>query len=1029
MFSVIAEFVGKRPYTVILVILTITGLFSSLLPSMKSGTSMEDFLPKDNKLVQAENKVTEYFGGGSDVEMVLVESKRDIMLPSNLRKLHRIVMSLNDTEGVENVFGISNLVEAVSFAEYHKPLSECSDEEIEMLIQDIFFNESFIELCTDSKYQKKGYADIEKAWMIDRDGKFQILIKLRDLSEIGDKCIRPVEWDVCFLNGLAPCEELKINYMIGARYEPGVKWVVGNGLLNNIKNILRRSEWENNVYLWMKPKNFSTYFPIKLEESSFFFDFDNSAIVINLSKDELGKFGIAPKFNGNRLPARLVNLSIKSRIYRFPWFGVGIKGEELQRFLNWIEKLKIITRAMERRGINIEEMKTILSHLDANLTLSMKDLNGNWVVLDSVNSTRYILIKPPFFNDIAESIESMLSEDGKTTLVIVQENKTLGLNEAKKVGKELCIKIKELEDDFHMEITGGSVISYQIDVLTSETNKYIAPGIFIVIMLILLIHFRRISYIFLPLVCLSISIVWLFGSMVLLGIKFNAISVALVPLIMGLGVDYSVHLFYNYRAELSKGMKPLDAIKTSIKNVGTAMFLATLTTSISFLSFLSSSIPPIRDFGILCAFGIFYAFIVTVTFEAAVVYLLDKKKKRIVSPDGKRLSLGRGMRAFSSFVLKNGKYIAIFLTSITIIFSYSATKVSYSFSMEEFLPKNTPAMKTLGKISDLFPSASRMEEYILIEGDICSVKTMESIYKIIENMKDDKTIARYPDGRLKVESILSVIEDAAKINGSIIEKFNLDSRFIPRTDRDLKNLLDYLYEREPSIKYVLHRNRGYDATLIRVHLVNEEISSEFTKSVYTELTNDVISCGNVKVTVTGPISLIYTITKSLTESQLKSTFVCLFVAGVVLIAVYRKISLGGIAMTPVILSCIWIIGSIYLLNYTLNVMTVMVTSLTIGLGITYAIHAIERYKLVLQNSKNGEKVVEDTFAHIGGAIFISALTTIAGFSILVLSPMPPEQQFGIITALTIFYALVTTLLVVPILLLLYTRRLKKSERK
>ncbi|HHF59253.1 MAG TPA: hypothetical protein ENL44_03540 [Thermoplasmatales archaeon] len=748
-----------------------------------------------------------------------------------------------------------------------------------------------------------------------------------------------------------------------------------------------------------------------------------------MSKDELGKFGIAPKFDGNQLPARLVNLSIKSRIYRFPWFGVGIKGEELQHFLNWIGKLRIITRAMEKRGINMEEMKTILSHLDTNFTLSMKDLNRNWVVLDSADSTRYILIKPPFFNDIAESIESMLSNDRKTTLIIVQENKTLSLNEAKRVGKELCIKIKELEDDFHMEITGGSVISYQIDVLTNESNRYITPGIFIAIILILLIHFRRISYIFLPLICLSISIVWLFGSMVLFGMKFNAMSVALIPLIMGLGVDYSVHLFYNYRAELSKGMKPLDAIKTSIKNVGTAMFLATLTTSISFLSFLNSSIPPIRNFGILCAFGIFYAFIVTVTFEAAVVYLLDKKKKKVVSSDGKKLSLEKGMRIFSSFVLKNGKFVVIFLTLITIIFLYSATKVNYSFSMEEFLPENTPAMKTLEKVSNLFPSASRMEEYILFEGDICSVRTMESIYKTIENMKDDKTIARYPDGGLKVESILSVIEDAAKSNRSIIEKFNLDSRFIPRTNKDLKNLLDYLYEREPNVKYVLHRNHGYDAALIRVHLVSEKISSEFTESVYRELTNDVISCGNVKVTVTGPISLIYTITKSLTESQLKSTFVCLFVAGLVLIVVYRKISLGSIAMTPVILSCIWIIGSIYLLNYTLNVMTVMVTSLTIGLGITYAIHAIERYKLVLQNSKDSEKVVEDTFAHIGGAIFISALTTIAGFSILVLSPMPPEQQFGIITALTIFYALVTTLLILPPLLSLYTKRLGKSERK
>ena len=1027
MFGALAKVVGKRPYTVILVIVLITALFSSLLPSMKRGTSVEDFIPKDNKMIQAERRVMDYFGSESDVEMVLVKSRKDILHPDNLRKLHSILISLNETEGVKNVFGVPNLVEIASFAEYQKPLSECSDEEIEALLHDIFFNESFMKLCTDFTYQEKGYADIEKAWVKYGDKELQILIKLRDLSEIRERHSRPVEWDICFTNGLAPCEELKINYMIGARYEPEVKWVVGNGLLSNIENILRKSEWKNNLYLWMKPRNFSTYFPIKLEESNFFFDFDNSTIVINLSKDELGKFGIAPKFKENQLPARLVNLSIKSRIYRFPWLSIGVKVRVLQQFLNWTEKLEILALAAKMMGINIEGIESGLSHIDANLTFSMKDLNTSWAVVDSVNSEEYIFIKPPFFDDIAESIKSILSKDGRATLLLIEENKNLSRDEAKILVKNLRTKIKEMGKDFHMEITGGSVISYEIDNLTSESNKYIIPGIFIAIMLILLILFRRVSYIFLPFVSLSISIIWLFGTMVLLGMKFNAMSVALVPLIMGLGVDYSVHLFYNYRAEISNGMKPVDAITTSIKNVGTAMFLSTLTTSISFLSFLSSSIPPLRDFGILCAFGIFYAFIITITFEAAVVYLLDKRKEKLVPPDRKKFDLGKGMGIFSSFVLKNRRYVVIFLTVITLIFMYSAANVSYSFSMEDFLPENTPAMKTLKEISSLFPSASRTEEYILIEGDVCSVRTMESIYKTIQNMKDDKTIARYPNGRLKVESILSVIEDAAKSNESIIKKFNLDSRFIPRTNKDLKNLLDYLYEREPNVKYVLHRNHGYDATLIRVHLRNEKISSEFSERVYTELTNDVTSYGNVKVTVTGPLSLVYTITKSLTESQIKSTFICLLIAAVVLMVVYRRVSLGAIAITPVILSCVWIVGSVYLLNYSLNVMTVMVTSLTIGLGITYAIHAIERYKLVLQKKKDSEKAIVDTFAHTGGAIFISALTTMAGFGILVFSPMPPEQQFGVITALTIFYALMTTLLVLPVLLSLYTKRLNKSE--
>ena len=100
--------------------------------------------------------------------------------------------------------------------------------------------------------------------------------------------------------------------------------------------------------------------------------------------------------------------------------------------------------------------------------------------------------------------------------------------------------------------------------------------------------FKRFSYVILPLASLAISIVWLFGSMVLLGMTFNMIMVAIVPLLMGLGVDYPVHLFHEYRSELKKGKKPGPAIVASIRDIGLAMFLSIITTVIAFLSFLAA---------------------------------------------------------------------------------------------------------------------------------------------------------------------------------------------------------------------------------------------------------------------------------------------------------------------------------------------------------------------------------------------------------------------------------------------------------
>ena len=115
------------------------------------------------------------------------------------------------------------------------------------------------------------------------------------------------------------------------------------------------------------------------------------------------------------------------------------------------------------------------------------------------------------------------------------------------------------------------------------------------------------------------------------------------------------------------------------------------------------------------------------------------------------------------------------------------------------------------------------------------------------------------------------------------------------------------------------------------------------------------------------------------------------------------------------------------MGYSLNVMTVMITSLTIGLGITYAIHATERFKIVADRTGNTVEAVTETVRHTGSALLMAAVTTVAGFGILVFSPMPPQQQFGVVTALTIIYSLITTIFILPIALAKWGERRKKKK--
>ena len=575
--------------------------------------------------------------------------------------------------------------------------------------------------------------------------------------------------------------------------------------------------------------------------------------------------------------------------------------------------------------------------------------------------------------------------------------------------------------------------------------------------LILFISFRKTSYVLLPMLSLTVSMIWLLGTMVLMGIDFSVMAVALVPLILGLGVDYSVHLFHNYRAELEKNRTPAEAIKRSVKDIGTAMFLAWLTTFIAFMSFLSSSIMPIRQFGILLGIGITYTFITTITLSASIRYIIDKRKTPIVRGKltffSKSISLKIIMGKLSSIVLGHQKKTMLAMVLITLVFASGAVQLERGFDIDQFVPEDNPAMELFDTIADYFPYASEYQEYILIEGDIATVESLKGIAQTHKNIKDDTFVSRNTDGTIKVSSIYSVIQLAIKNNQSLVGKFNIDRKTgIPKTDEDVRALLDYLHEGSNfdmgdvemgefdmdvfsggEIRMVLYKNNSrYSATVIRYYIDStfqlgggnlQENLEQFNKEIH----NDISTYGDATAIATGMSLIQLSNANSLTSSQFVSTGISLLFAALVLIITYRNPSLGLIAMIPVGLSMIWILGTMYYYGYIVDMLTVTVTIITIGIGIDYAIHTTERFRLVADKTGDIEKAVCETISHTGGALLIAALTTALAFGILVLAPIPPQQRFGIILAITISYSFLTSVLFLPLFLAKWAQWRRKRK--
>ena len=215
--------------------------------------------------------------------------------------------------------------------------------------------------------------------------------------------------------------------------------------------------------------------------------------------------------------------------------------------------------------------------------------------------------------------------------------------------------------------------------------------------------------------------------------------------------------------------------------------------------------------------------------------------------------------------------------------------------------------------------------------------------------------------------------------------------------------------------------------MIRVYLgpsSNYELDNDGLEYMRDELSKNIpskmLANSEFGISITGGHVLTSVTVNEIQSTQISSTLLSIVLAAVVLTLIYRNLELSLIATLPTILAIVWIMATMWQVGITLNVLTVMVTALTVGLGIDYAIHIVERYREEIAH-KSERQAIESTIKLTGSAILISGLTTVSGFAVLFLSPMPLVRNFGIITAATIVYSIFIAIFVLPSLIWMSNR--------
>ncbi len=666
-------------------------------------------------------------------------------------------------------------------------------------------------------------------------------------------------------------------------------------------------------------------------------------------------------------------------------------------------------------------------------------------------------------------IESLFTKDldldegtatGAMMIAVLDRNKVLEDDGMDFLAYEKAVA--EIADDVNL-IYGDSkvaifdenrIIMDMADVADSDLAT-LFPLALLVMVAILMLMYRDLVDMLVAISCLVFAILWTFGGALIFGIGISTVSIAVPILVLGLGIDYALHLVFRYRDERGEGNDNAASVSTAVGSVGQALLLATITTVIAFLSNVTSSMRMISDFGVLAAVGIISSFIIMLLVIPSVQSVRDKRRAGKGIPSEKvrryrrrsvdsndivgRISMIGGKLALS-------KPLAVIVAGGLVLggFSYFAANVSYEFDVFDFLPEDSDAYEMLNFIFDEFEETGQNTVEILIYGDPTHPDMIRAIEDSVENMKDARHVP-LQNGEPNVMHIGTVLHSIYEQSDDGSFRDNYSALFDNATGAvrdgtqqgDIELLvLELLLKDDPDVNMMLARVIGESEEHGDLSRIQLRVVDNLPDEKLLELREDLLVAvapleeAGYEAVPTGMLIANAVIMDEMQRDQMTSLLVTLAFTLIILTAAMylltRSMLLGTLATLPTVMSVIMVWGSMYLMGISLNVMTLTIAALTVGIGVTYGIHIAHRFSSEMAKGLSPEEAVMVTTGATGRGVLGAALTTAVGFGILNFSSMVPLAQFGLITAMAIAYAYVGAAVALPTLLVIWGRHRSKA---
>ena len=634
--------------------------------------------------------------------------------------------------------------------------------------------------------------------------------------------------------------------------------------------------------------------------------------------------------------------------------------------------------------------------------------------------------------------------------------------------KELQDQLRTVFEDqsalspVNYEVISNDLLAHDIDEGTFDNLLFLVVLASVVVVLMLGIAFRSFTRVVYPLIGLTSALIWTYGILNVSGARFTALEATVAPLVLGLGIDYAIHLQRSQRSFADDYPNASESWLRAVGHLSIPLSLAVVTTVAAFLANIISPLPPLATLGYALSLGVVSAFVSSTVFVGALHVTLSKSEDSSTPPS---LSLP----GLSEQIVKLQQRQQVGVILVTILISglaiYGAASLETDFDLTDFVNDDMEIMTVRDDLSESYDSAGWKVIYVLME-PVPGEETIPGDETLLNQLRyfnsdmksnNDVVGANFRESSPSYEGPYPIIRDAILRNSSMGDAYGLEVtkgevyQQRDASDLDLASFFTAL-SANTTVADPLTGETWSQRVEQSVHLVNgslihlrHEIRVEASTSVessrvvdnFVEILGATDDSGTLKfelkdhavLHVTGDLVMLETVLDGLSLTQVESTAISLVVSFLVLFVLTRRIMPAIIVLFPVGIASLWVVGSMALIGLKWNVLTVMVTALTLGIGIDYSIHMWRRFEVELAKRGDHWSALREALNTTGVALMLSAVTTMAGFAVLLFSPMPIIQDFGLITAITVLFSLVLALMVLPVLAELAARGQETASKE